>query len=98
METLRVKEKRDLMVKLTQHLEKVLRYKIDVEKWIAFEVSELTGISPARITEILNFEKYQRPINIGLLIMAIKGDMISRDDVFGLDINDREKEFLKNLI
>lgn len=95
---LRLKEKKDLMIKITRFLQKKLRFLIDVEGWTGKEIYDETGIPQNRISEILNFENYQRPINVRILSQAITGGIMTIDEIRkNVELNEKENDFLDEL-
>jgi len=93
---LRVAEKKALMKKVTIHLGKILRYYIEVNGWTAREIYDQTGVPQNRLTEIQNYEKYQRPINDLNLKLFVGGGMINVEQLLDkLELTEKEKLYLE---
>ena len=92
-------EKKDLLVKISRYASRVIRYKTEVDRWTATEISAATGIPNTRLTELKHFDKYQRPIGEKLLAIAIAGGLMSVDDLIkNVDLNENERRYVEALV
>ena len=95
---LRAAEKKKLMAKVTKFLGKKIRYMVDVEGWRAYEIYGFTGVPQNRLTELQNFDKYERTINELHLKLFIGSGMTTIKELKeNLDLNDKEKLYLETL-
>lgn len=95
---MRKAEIKDLYVKLTKYIGKKIDHLTAVEGWTIKELSEKTGITHTRLTEIKNFDKYQRAINESYLAAFIGEKIITVEELMkNAKLTEKEKEHLKGM-
>lgn len=96
---MRKQEKKNLLKKFTVFTGKKLEYKNRIEGWTDKEMSEACGIAQTRLTEIKNFQKYQRLITETYLAAFIGGGIVTIKEIEkGVDLNESERKYIGTLL
>ena len=100
MDELRKAEKKELFIKLTPVVAKILRKKKQVELWTDKEIYDQTGVPQNRITEIKKYGtgNYVHPLNEKNLVLFLSGGVLTINDLLkGVKLNDKERQWIESL-
>jgi len=95
---MRRSQKKECMKKLTVLIGQRLNEITASKKWTGREISEHTGIPENRISEIKKPKHYKRPINEGMFGQFLTGGVIRPFDINLIDLSDKEKKYINELI
>ncbi len=94
---LRKSDKKKLFGKVTIALGEIITElnKDPNDPWLDGEISELTGIHQSRLSEIKNFQKYNKPVNSKILSRLILGGIIVIEDILiRIKCSEEERRYL----
>lgn len=98
METLRKKEKRDLLEKLTPVVGRAIEIFGAEKLWTDLEIARATEIPQNRLAEYKNFRKYGRTISEKHLLALIGKGIVTVQALKEMPgLTEREQEFLDGL-
>ncbi len=70
-------ERKDLFIKLTKYAAKQIDKFAKEKGWLLGEISQETGISQTRLTELRNYKKYNKVINNVTLARLLGGKILT---------------------
>jgi len=96
---MRRSQKKEVMKKLTVLIGQKLIEITASKKWTGREISEHTGVSENRISEIKNPRHYKRPITEGMFGQFLTGGVIRPFDINLIeDLSEKERKYINELI
>jgi hypothetical protein len=95
---MRKKHRKEMMLKVTRYVSERINYLCDHEEYLLQEISDRTGISLNRLSEIKNHEKYGWPINEKYLAYLVGGGIVTIEDVLkNVDLTPEEQREIEEM-
>jgi len=95
---MRKKHRKEMFLKITKYLSKKIEHLGTDEEFLLQEISDRTGISINRLSEIKNHHKYKWPVNERYLANFIGGGIVTIKEILeNVDLTDEEKKELEGM-
>jgi hypothetical protein len=95
---MRKKHRKQMFLKITEYLSKKIDYLCNEEEFLLQEISERTGITINRLSEIKNHHKYKWPVNERYLANFIGGGIVTIKEILeNVELTEDERKELEGM-